>query len=181
MLLVRLLNEPVSLLQDIVEDFAIGEEKNFLSRLVEFARNFLKTKYSGHLICTDDDASTHGLVYSLQPVKEDVEERNGTCDVCLFPNFVCLKIRECVHKAAYSGKPSYPEEKVSDALRAVNDCEHKFELFRAYKCREHNQEVALQAEIDLLKEECLREERTRKGSGYNGLENEIGRKTFKRN
>ena len=59
----RLINEPVEVLQDVI-DKVIKDEKNVLSKMLIKTTNFLKHQYASHMD-DDKDCCSHGIDYVL--------------------------------------------------------------------------------------------------------------------
>ena len=72
-----LVTEPVEMLQQIVDTLVHTIEKEILSRYIAVTTTFLKTKYQKHVLRTDD-------------------KNKITCPQCMFPYFVCGRIKECI-------------------------------------------------------------------------------------
>lgn len=150
----ELLNDSVSTLQDIIDAFTAGDDKERLTTHVEVARNFLKVQYDEHILKDDDDVATHGIQFGLRKPVEDAQPRRGTCAACAFVPFVMEEIKDAVKAAPDGGKGDQ-----ADALRVLKDVERKFELYQGHRARVINQqhaitEVMRQLEADALDGDC---------------------------
>ena len=96
-----LLNEPIELLHDIIDQISDLNVSKQLTCYHESLTTFLKYRYPEHIKKSDDDCCTHGLDYALgrpnstyKPSKET--KSNITCHECMFYSFVCHAVRIAV-------------------------------------------------------------------------------------
>ena len=144
-----LVTEPVELLQQVVNSLVHTTEKDLLTQYITAASTFLKSQYQKHVLKSNDDCVTPDLKFVLgrySSYDESVstcEKSKITCTQCMFPYFVCDKIKECITTST-TNTPTASEsgsiiDQISDARSVIKECQRKFRLYMAHKARCTNQ------------------------------------------
>jgi hypothetical protein len=154
-----LVNDQVSTLQDMIEAFACTpSRKEELTSQLELVRNFLKAQVGAHVCRENDSVPTHGLEYGLsQPIEGELE-RAGKCNACDFIPYFIQRMRGEI-SSSDRDEPKAADS-VQDALRVLDDVEHKFVLYQGHRVRVANQQSAIACIYNELEQECLQENRT---------------------
>ena len=166
-----LVQEPIELLQEIIDALIPTTEKEKLSEYLTATNSFLKYRYNHHVSLQHDDCSTHNLSYILgrnskfDSTSQTYQKNGITCTKCRFPFYVCNKIRTSVINnittttidSATNATTSIVNRspRIDDAIKVIDECQNKFRLFMGHRARCTNQNNAISnIEID-MKTSCM--------------------------
>eukprot|EP00049_Salpingoeca_infusionum_P016221 m.329274 g.329274 ORF g.329274 m.329274 type:complete len:305 (+) comp16036_c0_seq18:1172-2086(+) len=146
-----LVNDPVDVLRKIVQDFAASQQQTTeLNALIDIiCKSFLKSQYDAHAL-KGDGCALHGLQHCLDVGCMAPSQEPRQCNACNFPSYVIRHIHQVVQAKQDDGDVS------ADALRVLDDIQHKFDLFCGHRLRVMNQQQAIEDIHNKLREECLR-------------------------
>lgn len=150
-----LVNEPIEIMQSIVDDFTSGQKKEELTEYLAVARNFLKNQYDDHAVMGDGDAF-HGVQFSLEKQRDDskaAEPRDCVCPGCKFPLYVCNLLKEAVETTEENTRN---DRVVESALLRISDSRAKFRLFMEHRCRVMNQRRSKEEHVKEMVEQCYK-------------------------
>ena len=160
-----LVTEPVEILQQVVNSLVHTTEKELLTQYITAASTFLKSRYQKHVLKSNDDCVTHDLKFVLgrystyDDSARTCEKDKITCPQCMFPYFVCDKIKECITTTSTTNIPTTSEsgitEQISDAISVIKECQRKFRLYMAHKARCTNQNHAIEEIHQNMKKMCI--------------------------
>ena len=92
----NLCNNPVERMQNIIDAFFIGKEKDNFTRWLQYARNFLKVQFGNHIQKNDGDGF-HSIGHSLtKPMKSTNKCRCAECLICSRPE-ICVNGPDKTH------------------------------------------------------------------------------------
>ena len=139
-----LVTEPVQILQQVVDSLVHITERDTFAQYITATATFLKTRYQHHVLRTGDDCVTHDVKYVLgrnstyDDSAKTSQKTKITCPQCMFPYNMCDELKKCITTHTESGSPnnsSIDEHKTNDAIKVIDECQKKFQLFMAHKAR----------------------------------------------
>jgi len=148
-----LVHDSIETLQEIVDAFTTStEDKQTMTNWLEVMRNFVKVQYDDHVIIEDDDVPSHGIRHALEvPATSDSRvTKNGHCNACAYVPWCIEQLRRLVRNA----NVSVDTAKIQDALRVLDDIEHKLVLYQGHRARVVNQQRAIAAVEAELKQKA---------------------------
>ena len=149
-----LVAEPVEMLQEVVDTLVHTTDKELLSRYIAATATFLKSRYQKHVLITDDDSVTHDVNFVLGRLStydnsvQTCPKSKITCPQCMFPYFVCERIKECIPTTGTN------QSQVEDATNVLKECQRKFKLYMSHKARCTNQNFAIDEIHAKMKQKC---------------------------
>jgi hypothetical protein len=149
----RLVNEPLIILRQIVDDIVAPKDKQVLRDRLSLVANFLKYQYDNH-VTMEDGICSHGCKYGLThpskvtfPEGRDVRE----CPGCAFIEyFMRVQLPEAVEESQTQANNS----SVDDALAYIADTAEKFVLYQAHRTRVVNARQRIQSLENEAYKEC---------------------------
>ena len=156
-----LVNEPVELLQEVVDSLCHSTDSDKLSDYLSAVSMFLKNRYQVHVSMTNDDCASHDVKYILSRQSKvnganlDNQKEHITCAQCRFPFYTCYKIKESIESNGSFVPGAEFREQIIDAFKVIDECQNKFQLYMSHKARCTNQNVAIDKIHQKMKDTCI--------------------------
>ena len=129
---------------------------------VEYVQALL---YQKHVLKSNDDCVTNDLKFvlgrysSYDDSARTCEKNKITCPQCMFPYFVCDRIKECTTTSSTTNTPTSESgsiiEQISYATSVIKECQRKFRLYMTHKVRCTNQNYVIDEIHQKMKNTCI--------------------------
>ena len=166
-----LVQEPIEILQEIIDALIPTTEKDKLSQYLTATGSFLKYRYNHHVPIQNDDCATHNLCYILgrnskfDSTSKTYQKSGLTCTKCKFPFYVCDTIKkhiiDNVTTNTIDSDTNTPTSivnrtpRIDDAIKVIDECQNKFRLFMGHRARCTNQNKAINSIENKMKTSCM--------------------------